>query len=76
MDTGRSQLDFAKKGLADLGLRDEFLNILEKRVENKSSPGDYVAKLWHEKFNGSVEQTVSEIIAHVWEKTKNNEPII
>ena len=76
MDTVRSQLDFAKKGLADLGLKEEFLNILEKRLENKSSPGDYVAKLWHEKFNGSIEQTVSEIIAHVWEKTKINEPII
>jgi gamma-glutamyl:cysteine ligase YbdK (ATP-grasp superfamily) len=76
MDTVRSQLNFAKKGLADLGLKEEFLNILEKRLENKSSPGDYVAKLWDEKFNGSIEQTVSEIIAHVWEKTKINEPII
>ena len=76
MDTVRSQLDFAKKGLADLGLKEEFLDILEKRLENKTSPGNYVAKLWHEKFNGSIEQTVSEIIAHVWEKTKNNEPII
>ena len=76
MDTVRSQLDFAKKGLADLGLKEEFLNILEKRLENKSSPGNYVAKLWHEKFNGSIEQTVSEIIAHVWEKTKINEPIM
>ena len=75
MDTVRSQLDFAKKGLADLGLREEFLNILEKRLENRNSPGDYVAKLWHEKFNGSVDQTVSEIIAHMWDKTKINEPI-
>jgi gamma-glutamyl:cysteine ligase YbdK (ATP-grasp superfamily) len=76
IDTIRSQIDFAKKGLADLGLKEEFLNILEKRVENKNSPGDYVAKLWHEKFNGSLEQTVSEIIAHIWEKTKTNQPII
>ena len=75
-DTISSQLDFAKKGLSDLGLKEEFLNILEKRLENKNSPGDYVAKLWHEKFNGSVEQTVSEIIAHMWEKTKNNQPIV
>jgi gamma-glutamyl:cysteine ligase YbdK (ATP-grasp superfamily) len=76
IDTIRSQIDFARKGLADLGLKEEFLNILEKRVENKNSPGDYVAKLWHEKFNGSLEQTVSEIIAHIWEKTKTNQPII
>jgi gamma-glutamyl:cysteine ligase YbdK (ATP-grasp superfamily) len=76
MDTIRSQLDFAKKGLSELGLKEEFLNILEKRLENKNSPGDYVAKLWHEKFNGSVEQTVSEIIAHMWEKTKINQPIV
>ena len=75
IDTIKSQIDFAKKGLADLGLKEEFLNILEKRVENKNSPGDYVAKLWHEKFNGSLEQTVSEIIAHIWEKTKTNQPI-
>jgi hypothetical protein len=72
----RSQLDFAKKGLADLGLREEFLNILDKRLENRNSPSNYVAKLWHEKFNGSVDQTVSEIIAHMWDKTKTNEPII
>ncbi len=55
---------------------EEFLNILEKRIENKNSPGDYVAKLWHEKFNGSLEQTVSEIIAHIWEKTKTNQSIV
>jgi hypothetical protein len=76
MDTVRSQLDFAKKGLNDFGLKEEFLNLLEKRLENKSSPGDYVAKLWHEKFNGLVEQTVSEIVAHMWEKTKTNQPVI
>jgi gamma-glutamyl:cysteine ligase YbdK (ATP-grasp superfamily) len=76
IDTIKNQINFAKKGLADLGLKEEFLNILEKRVENKNSPGDYVAKLWHEKFNGSLEQTVSEIIAHMWEKTKTNQPII
>jgi gamma-glutamyl:cysteine ligase YbdK (ATP-grasp superfamily) len=75
VDTIRSQIDFAKKGIADLGLKEEFCNILEKRIENRNSPGDYVAKLWHEKFNGSVEQTVSEIIAHIWEKTKLNQPI-
>jgi gamma-glutamyl:cysteine ligase YbdK (ATP-grasp superfamily) len=76
MDTIRSQIDFAKKGLSDLGLKGEFLDILEKRLENKNSPGDYVAKLWHEKFNGSVEKTVFEIIAHMWERTKINHPII
>src|SRR5919106_1140614 len=76
MDTIRSQLDFAKKGLSDLGLKGEFLNILEKRLENKNSPGSYVAKLWHEKFNGSVEKTVFEIISHMWERTKINQPII
>lgn len=75
VDTIRSQLDFAKKGLANLGVKEEFIHILEERIENRSSPGDYVAKLWHEKFNGSIEQTVSEIIAHMWEKTKINEPV-
>jgi gamma-glutamyl:cysteine ligase YbdK (ATP-grasp superfamily) len=75
VDTIRSQIDFAKKGLVDLGLKEEFLSILEKRIENKNSPGDYVAKLWHEKFNGASEQTVSEIVAHIWEKTKTNQSI-
>ena len=75
VDTIRSQLDFAKKGLANLGAKEEFIHILEERIENRSSPGDYVAKLWYEKFNGSIEQTVSEIIAHMWEKTKINESI-
>lgn len=75
VDTIRSQIDFAKKGLVDLGLKEEFLSILEKRIENKNSPGDYVAKLWHEKFNGTLEQTVSEIVAHIWEKTKTNQPV-
>jgi gamma-glutamyl:cysteine ligase YbdK (ATP-grasp superfamily) len=76
MDTVRSQLDFAKKGLNDFGLKEEFLNLLEKILENKSSPGNYVAKSWHEKFNGLVEQTVSEIVAHMWEKTKTNQSVI
>jgi gamma-glutamyl:cysteine ligase YbdK (ATP-grasp superfamily) len=76
MDTVRSQLDFAKKGLNDFGLKEVFLNLLEKILENKSSPGNYVAILWHEKFNGLVEQTVSEIVAHMWEKTKTNQPVI
>ena len=75
VDTIRSQIDFAKKGLVDLGLKEEFLSILEKRIENKNSPGDYVVKLWNEKFNGASEQTVSEIVAHIWEKTKTNQPI-
>jgi len=45
LETIRSQLDFARKGLSELGLKAEFLNILDNRLENKSTPGEYVVKL-------------------------------
>jgi len=76
IDTMRSQLDFARKGLSDLGINVGFLDILDKRLENRNSPGEYVAKLWSEKFNGSVNQTIYEIISDIWQKTKENQPII
>jgi hypothetical protein len=75
VDTISSQLDFARKGLSDLGVKAEFLDILQKRLDNKNSPGEYIAKLWQEKFNGSAEQTVLEVITDIWQKTKDNQPI-
>ena len=75
MDTITSQLNFARKGLSDLGVKAEFLSILDKRLENKTTPGEYIAKLWQEKFNGSAEQTVLEVISEIWQKTKDNQPI-
>jgi gamma-glutamylcysteine synthetase len=75
LETIRSQLDFARKGLSELGLKAQFLNILDSRLENKSTPGEYVVKLWDKKFNGSVEQTIVEVINDIWQRTKNNEPI-
>lgn len=74
-DIIRSQLDFARKGLHDLGIGVGFLNILDKRLENKTSPGEYVARMWSAKFNGSVSQTIYEIISDIWQKTKENQPI-
>jgi gamma-glutamyl:cysteine ligase YbdK (ATP-grasp superfamily) len=76
IDTMRSQLDFARKGLSDLGINVGFLDILDKRLENRNSPGEYVAKIWSEKFNGSVNQTIYEIISDIWQKTKENHPIV
>jgi gamma-glutamyl:cysteine ligase YbdK (ATP-grasp superfamily) len=76
IDTMRSQLDFARKGLSDLGISVGFLDILDKRLENRNSPGEYVAKIWSEKFNGSVNQTIYEIISDIWQKTKENHPIV
>jgi gamma-glutamyl:cysteine ligase YbdK (ATP-grasp superfamily) len=76
IDIIRSQLDFARKGLSDLGMNVGFLDILDKRLENRNSPGEYVAKIWSEKFNGSVNQTIYEIISHIWQKTKENQPIV
>jgi gamma-glutamylcysteine synthetase len=75
IETVRSQLAYARKGISDLGIKPDFLNILEKRIENKTTAGEYVARLWQTRFNGSIEQTLPEVIADIWEKTKNNEPI-
>jgi gamma-glutamyl:cysteine ligase YbdK (ATP-grasp superfamily) len=75
IDIIRSQLNFGRKGLTDLGIDVGFLDILDKRLENRISPGEYVAKIWSEKFNGSVSQTVYEIISDMWQRTKENQPI-
>jgi gamma-glutamylcysteine synthetase len=75
IETIRNQLDFARKGLSDLGVKPEFLSILDSRLESRNTPGEYVAKLWQEKFNGSVDQTLFEVISDIWERTKNNRPI-
>ena len=76
IDTIKVQLEYAKKGLFDLNIKPEFLNILEERVKNKTSPSEYVANLWDKKFNGSIDQTVVEIISDIWERTKHNRPIM
>ena len=75
IDIVRSQLNFARKGLSDLGINVGFLDILDKRLENRVSPGEYVARIWSEKFNGSVNQTVYQIISDIWQRTKENQPI-
>jgi len=76
VDTITVQLDNARKGLSDLNVKPEFLNVLDGRVKNRISPSEYVANLWDEKFNGSISQTVFEIISLMWERTKNNRPIM
>ncbi|HET8794359.1 MAG TPA: glutamate-cysteine ligase family protein [Nitrososphaeraceae archaeon] len=76
IDTIKVQLEYAKKGLFDLNIKPEFLNILEERVKNKTSPSEYVANIWDKKFNGSIDQTVVEIISDIWERTKHNRPIM
>jgi gamma-glutamylcysteine synthetase len=75
IETVRSQLAYARKGISNLGIKPDFLNILEKRVENKTTAGEYVARLWQTKFNGSIEQTLLEVVADIWGRTKNNQPI-
>ena len=75
IDIVRNQLNFARKGLSDLGINVGFLDILDKRLENRVSPGEYVVRTWSEKFNGSVNQTVYEIISDIWQRTKENQPI-
>jgi gamma-glutamylcysteine synthetase len=76
IDTIKLQLDYARKGLSDLNIKPEFLNILDNRVKNRISPSEYVAALWDKKFNGSVNQTIVEVISDIWERTKNNNPIM
>jgi gamma-glutamylcysteine synthetase len=76
IETVRSQLAFARKGLSDLGAKPDFLGILESRLENRNTAGEYVAKLWQSKYNGSVEQTLLEVVVDIWQKTRNNQPII
>jgi hypothetical protein len=76
VDTIKVQLDYARKGLSALNVKPEFLNILDSRVKNRISPGEYVASIWDKKFNGSVNQTIFEVISHIWERTKKNEPIM
>lgn len=76
IETVRSQLAFARKGLSDLGAKPDFLGILESRLENRNTAGEYVAKLWQSKYNGSVEQTLLEVVVDIWQKTRNNRPII
>jgi gamma-glutamyl:cysteine ligase YbdK (ATP-grasp superfamily) len=76
IETVRSQLAFARKSLSDLGVKPDFLGILESRLENRNTAGEYVAKLWQSKYNGSVEQTLLEVVADIWQKTRNNQPII
>jgi gamma-glutamylcysteine synthetase len=76
IETIRNQLDFARKGLSDSGISIEFLNVLDRRLETKSTPSDCVAKLWDKKFNGSISQTIFEVICDIWQNTKNNQPIV
>lgn len=76
IETIRGQLDYARKGLYDLGISAEFLNTLDRRLQNKSTPGDDVAKLWDEKFNGSIKQTIFEVISDIWQRTRSNQPIV
>jgi gamma-glutamyl:cysteine ligase YbdK (ATP-grasp superfamily) len=75
IETVRSQLAYSRKGISYLGIKPDFLNILEKRLENRTTAGEYVARLWQTKFNGSIEQTLPEVVADIWERTKNNQPI-
>lgn len=75
-ETVKTYLHVAKKGLKDLGLGMEYIGILEKRLDARTSPGEYIANKWESIYNGNANQTVSEIIQHVWEKTKSNTPLI
>ena len=76
IETIKGQFDYARKGLSDLGISAEYINILDRRLQNKSTPGDDVVKLWDEKFNGSIRQTIFDVISDIWQRTRNNQPIM
>ncbi len=44
-------------------------------IDTEYGKCQYVSRLWESKYNGNVNQTVSEIIQHVWDKTKDNSPL-
>ncbi len=69
------ELDFAKKGLHDLNVNPEFMDILYRRLENKTSVGEVVVNMWDKKFNGSPEETAVEVVSEIWEHTKRNKPV-
>ncbi len=71
----KHELDFAKKGLCDLNVHPEHMDILYRRLETKTSVGDIVENLWDKKFNGSLGETTAEVISDIWEQTKRNKPI-
>ena len=71
----RLELDFAKKGLYDLNINPEFLDILYRRLESRTSVGELVVNMWDKKFNGSLEETTVEVISEIWEHTKRNKPL-
>jgi len=76
MKTVRYQLANARKGLSDLGVKSEFLTILESRLENRNTAGEYVAKLWHSMLGRPMDETVREVIDDIWQKTRSNKPIV
>ncbi len=69
------ELDFAKKGLYDLNVNPEFIDILYRRLENRTSAGEAVVNMWDKKFNGSLEETTVEVISEIWDHTKKNKPV-
>lgn len=74
-DTSKSQLAFARKGLEDLGIKPSFVGILESRVENRMTAGEYIARLWQSTYDGNIEKAVVEVVSDLWEKTLHNKPI-
>ena len=71
----KHQLDFASKGLEDMGIKPGFLDVLESRVDNRSSPGDFVVRKWKSSYDGNFAKAVVEVISEVWERTRHNRPI-
>ncbi|MGD1838743.1 MAG: hypothetical protein ACPKPY_11905 [Nitrososphaeraceae archaeon] len=76
IESAQNQINIAKKGLMELGIKPKFISILDKRIQNHRSPSEYIAEEWDKCYNGNPQKTVNEIVERIWDKTINNQEII
>ena len=76
IESSQNQINIAKKGLSELGIKPKFIYVLDKRLQNHSSPSEYIAKEWDKHYNGNPQKTVTEIVEKIWDKTINNQELI
>ena len=76
IESSQNQINIAKKGLSELGIKPKFIYVLDKRLQHHSSPSEYIAKEWDKHYNGNPQKTVNEIVEKIWYKTINNKELI
>ena len=76
IESSQNQINIAKKGLSELGIKPKFIYVLDKRLQHHSSPSEYIAREWDKQYNGNPQKTVNEIVEKIWDKTINNQELI